>query len=201
MGLRLATLKAVSLLHNVSTLNQCRKLFCGTVVCNHLASYRPRVPKLQMGFNSVRWGLTSFSKLFVLHTNDLVCRLILCAVCTRRTVCTVTTDLLERYSNTQNDFFPGAAIFSLASPSGRNVNYDEKQLCGEKEYLSSSFYVYRFPKYVSNGFPIINLCNPGVYYKTPCRFHTLAQFFEALRYKPERRGIDSRWCHWNFPLT
>jgi hypothetical protein len=41
-------------------------------------------------------------------------------------------------SNTQNDFFPGAAIFSLhtlASPSGRNVNYDEKQLTGEKTIL------------------------------------------------------------------
>jgi hypothetical protein len=24
---------------------------------------------------------------------------------------------------------------------------------------------------------------------------------EALRYKPEGRGIDSRWCHWNFVLT
>jgi hypothetical protein len=24
---------------------------------------------------------------------------------------------------------------------------------------------------------------------------------EALRYKPEVRGIDSRWCHWNFSLT
>jgi hypothetical protein len=21
---------------------------------------------------------------------------------------------------------------------------------------------------------------------------------EALRYKPEGRGIDSRWCYWNF---
>ena len=47
--------------------------------------------------------------------------------------CTVTTDLLMWYSNTQNDFSPGAAIFSLhtlASPSGRNVNYDEKLTCG-----------------------------------------------------------------------
>jgi hypothetical protein len=44
--------------------------------------------------------------------------------------CTVTTDLLVWYSNTQNDFSPGAAIFLLhthASPSGRNVNYDEKK--------------------------------------------------------------------------
>jgi hypothetical protein len=24
---------------------------------------------------------------------------------------------------------------------------------------------------------------------------------EALRYKPEGRGNDSRWCHWNFSLT
>jgi hypothetical protein len=24
---------------------------------------------------------------------------------------------------------------------------------------------------------------------------------EALRYKPDGRGIDSRWCHWNFSLT
>jgi hypothetical protein len=24
---------------------------------------------------------------------------------------------------------------------------------------------------------------------------------EALRYKPEGRRIDSRWCYWNFSLT
>jgi hypothetical protein len=42
MDLRLATLKVVSfyLLQNVSTLNRCRKLFCGTVVCKHFASYQ-----------------------------------------------------------------------------------------------------------------------------------------------------------------
>ena len=27
------------------------------------------------------------------------------------------------------------------------------------------------------------------------------QLFEALRYKPEGRGFDSRWCHCNFSLT
>jgi hypothetical protein len=27
------------------------------------------------------------------------------------------------------------------------------------------------------------------------------QFFEALRYKPEGRGFDTRWCHWNLSLT
>jgi hypothetical protein len=25
----------------------------------------------------------------------------------------------------------------------------------------------------------------------------VAQLIEALRYKPERRGFDSRWCHWH----
>ena len=29
----------------------------------------------------------------------------------------------------------------------------------------------------------------------------MAQLVEALRYKPEGRGFDSRWCHWNFSLT
>jgi hypothetical protein len=24
---------------------------------------------------------------------------------------------------------------------------------------------------------------------------------EALGYKPESRGFDSRWCHWNLSLT
>ena len=31
--------------------------------------------------------------------------------------------------------------------------------------------------------------------------HAVAQLVEALRYKPEGRGFESRWCHWNFSLT
>ena len=31
--------------------------------------------------------------------------------------------------------------------------------------------------------------------------HAVAQLVEALRYKPEGRGFDSRWCNWNFSLT
>ena len=33
-----------------------------------------------------------------------------------------------------------------------------------------------------------------------CEGHMVAQLIEALRYKPEGRGFDSRWCHWNFSL-
>jgi hypothetical protein len=32
----------------------------------------------------------------------------------------------------------------------------------------SSFYLYRFGKYVSHGFPIINFCNSGAHYEKPC---------------------------------
>ena len=28
--------------------------------------------------------------------------------------------------------------------------------------------------------------------------HAVAQLVEALSYKLEGRGFDSRWCHWNF---
>jgi hypothetical protein len=27
------------------------------------------------------------------------------------------------------------------------------------------------------------------------------QLVEALRYKPEGHGFDSRWCQWNFSFT
>ena len=31
--------------------------------------------------------------------------------------------------------------------------------------------------------------------------HAVAQLVEALRYKPEGREFNSRWCHWIFLLT
>jgi hypothetical protein len=31
--------------------------------------------------------------------------------------------------------------------------------------------------------------------------HAVAQLVEALRYKPEGRGFDSRLCYWIFSLT
>jgi len=45
-------------------------------------------------------------------------------------------------------------LYTHASPSGRSVNYDEKQRTGEKMF-SCSLYLYRFCKYVSYGFPVI----------------------------------------------
>jgi hypothetical protein len=56
MDLRLATLKAVSfyLLHNVTTLNQCRKLSCGTFVCQNFASYQDSP--------NYKWDLIRYAK-------------------------------------------------------------------------------------------------------------------------------------------
>jgi hypothetical protein len=56
MDLRLATLQAASfyLMHNVSTLNQLRKLSCGTVVCKHFANYH--------GYPNDRWDLSRYAK-------------------------------------------------------------------------------------------------------------------------------------------
>jgi len=30
---------------------------------------------------------------------------------------------------------------------------------------------------------------------------TVSKLVQALNYKLEGRGFDSRWCHWNFSLT
>jgi len=38
----------------------------------------------------------------------------------------------------------------------------------KKKIFSCSFYLYRFRKYVSYGFPVINFCNPRVQFETPC---------------------------------
>ena len=87
----------------------------------------------------------------------------------RNARCTVTTDLLCDIPTHETTSPPGVAIFSLhtlASPSGTNVNCDKKKLTGE-ELLSCFFYLYRFRKYVSYGFRIINFCIPRVHYETP----------------------------------
>jgi hypothetical protein len=56
MDLRLAALKAVSfyLLHNVSTLNQCRKFSYVTVVCKHFANYQD--------YPNYKWDLIWYAK-------------------------------------------------------------------------------------------------------------------------------------------
>ena len=92
----------------------------------------------------------------------------------RNARCTVTTDLLCDIPTHKTTSPSWSAIFSLhtlASPSGRNVHKDEQLT--EKKILSCSLCLYRFRKYVSNGFPTINCCNPGVHYEAPCIYKLL----------------------------
>jgi len=74
-----------------------------------------------------------------------------CAYFARNARCTVTTDLLcdiPTHKTTSPPERPFFSLHTLATSSGRNVNYGEKPLTGKK-ILSCSFYLYRFRKYVS----------------------------------------------------
>jgi hypothetical protein len=48
-----------------------------------------------------------------------------------------------------------------------------------KIFFSCSFYLYKFRKYLSYGFPIINFCNPGVHYEKPFIFSLRKSKFAA----------------------
>ena len=113
----------------------------------------------------------SFSKLFIPRTNGLVCRRYF-AYFARNARCTVTTDLLcdipthKTTSPPQRPFSHYIHSHRLAAEMWTTMKYN---LLGKK-VLSCSFYLYSFLKYVSYSFPVINFCNPGVHYETPCSF-------------------------------
>ena len=88
----------------------------------------------------------------------------------RNAHCTVTTDLLVWYSNTQNDFPPEWPFshYIHSHRLGAEMWTTMKNNLLGKKFLSCSFYLYRFRKYRSYSFPIINFCNSGVHYETPC---------------------------------
>jgi hypothetical protein len=51
------------------------------------------------------------------------------------------------------------------------------------------------------GFCNVRVCVCVGFVMCGCVGHAVAQLVEALRYKLEGRGFDSRWCRWNFSLT
>ena len=97
-------------------------------------------------------------------------RRVLCVLCTK---CTLHSNhrLTRVIFQHTKDFSPPERPFSQYIHSHRLATEMwttmKNNLLG-KIILSCSFYLYRFRKYVPYGFPIINFCNPGVYYKTPC---------------------------------
>ena len=123
----------------------------------------------------------SFSKLFISRTNGLVCWRALCILCTK---CTLHSN--HRLNSCD------IPTHKTTSPRERPFSHyiHSHRLAAEmwtvmknnlpKKNLSCSFYLYRFRKYVSYGFPITNFCNPGVHYETPCMCSKCSTSLEGL---------------------
>ena len=62
------------------------------------------------------------------------------------------------------------------------IYYSPNSFIKKKKKVLSQFLVIFLPVLISVGYAV-------------------AQLVEALRYKPEGRGFDSRRCYWNFSLT
>ena len=61
----------------------------------------------------------------------------------------------------------------------------------------------RYPFPSLHGIGVLKNCTSEILHSTGVHRGTLlvAQLVEALLYKPEGRGFDSRWRHWNFTST
>ena len=111
----------------------------------------------------------SFSKLFIPRTNGLVFRRVLCVLCTK---CTLhsnhrLTHVMFQHKMASPPEWPFSHYIHSHHLVAEMWTTMKNNLLG-KTFLSCSFYLYRFRKYVSCGFPIINFCNPRVHYETPC---------------------------------
>jgi hypothetical protein len=90
----------------------------------------------------------------------------------------------------------------------RNVcSYQQHYRCSNPEghdvCSNDNWYLGRFWNIIV--FNVANTCSPKPEkHSRSLNFivlKTAAQLVEALSYKPEGRGFDSRWCHWNFSVT
>jgi len=83
--------------------------------------------------------------------------------CARNARCTVTTDLLcdiPTHKTTSPPERPFSHYIHSHRLAAEMLTTMKNNLLG-KEILSCTFYLYRFGKYVSYGFPIINFCTSG----------------------------------------
>ena len=110
----------------------------------------------------------SFNRLFTLRTNGPICGRFPCVLCTK---CTLHNNhRLTRviFQHTKR-LLPRSGHFLTTytrTTERQKCELRRKTSYWEKNFLSCSFYLYRFRKYVSYVFPIINFCNPGPHYET-----------------------------------
>jgi hypothetical protein len=136
--------------------------------------------KKSQGIMSGDFG--KFSKLFIPRKYGLVCRRVLCVLCTK---CSLHSN--QTYSC---DIPTHIHSHRLAAEMWTTM---KNTLLG-KNVLSCSFYLYRFLKYVSNGFPIINYCNPGVHYETPCIYMYARKIHNMLKLLRPYLNLDTALC-------
>ena len=120
--------------------------------------------------------------------------MVLCVLCTK---CTLHSNhrLTLWYYNTQN-FPPVAAIFSLHTPASHSAQkyiLRWKTTYWENLFLSYTFYLNRFRKYVPYGFPTINFCNPGVHFETPCIITRSVLFWNDLFWRSVMKRSLITW--------
>jgi len=84
----------------------------------------------------------------------------------------------------------------LLPRSGRNVKYDEKQLTGEKKNWVVPSICTCFVNTCRTVFPIINFCNPGLHYETPCAVTTRSRSFNGKLLDPSA-GLEIPANLWN----
>jgi hypothetical protein len=100
-------------------------------------------------------------------------------------------------------------MFSLSFHEPRNCAYNYfREILGRASNPRNlpGFVSLRFPRFVKLDLIIIyltlayELLVNGIIVQWRVGY-VVTQLVEALCYKPEGRGFDSRWCHWNFLLT
>ena len=75
-------------------------------------------------------------------------------------------------------------------------------LCAQENFIQFWIIFEKFLNQISVCIRVILEFYCGVFQSLPQMLgYAVIQLVEALRYKSEGRGFDSRWCHRNFSLT
>jgi hypothetical protein len=122
--------------------------------------------------NASTWGhrYSSLPQLLIPCTNGLLCRRVRCVVCTKWTFnCNhrLTLVIFQHTKQTSPPERPFSHYIHSHRLAAEMWTAMKNKFLGGKN-LSCFFYLYGFRKYVSYGFSIINFCNRGVHYETPC---------------------------------
>ena len=90
--------------------------------------------------------------------------------------------------------------WTISTPTYKTAIYCKTVSCLQ----TNNMFRPRHPSLGIEGIAVLLLPLLILLYKAWSRFlggHAVAQLVEALRYMPEGREFDFRWCHWNFSLT